>query len=97
VVNRIMLSPEGSTLDEMKQVTRSLLRRGVRTFSLTMHSPSVEPGCTPYVRNQEELGQFLDRVAAYCDFFLGELSGAPSTPEDWYESLERGSRQERLA
>lgn len=97
VVNRIMLSPEGSTLDEMKALTTSLLRRGVRTFSLTMHSPSVEPGCTPYVSSQAQLGQFLDRVAAYCDFFLGELSGTPSTPEDFYESLDRGSRQERLA
>jgi hypothetical protein len=62
-----------------------------------MHSPSVEPGCTPYVRDQAQLGQFLDRVAAYCDFFLGELSGAPSTPEDLYESLRRDFRQERLA
>jgi hypothetical protein len=97
VVNRIMLSPEGSTLDEMKALTRSLLRRGVRTFSLTMHSPSVEPGCTPYVRDQAQLGQFLDRIAAYCDFFLGELGGVPSTPQDLYELLERGSRQERFA
>jgi hypothetical protein len=97
IVNRIMLSPEGSTLDEMKALTRSLLHRGVRTFSLTMHSPSVEPGCTPYVRDQAQLGQFLDRIAAYCDFFLGELSGVPSTPEKLYESLERGSDQERFA
>ena len=95
VVNKIMLSPEGSTLEEMKALTRSLLRRGVRTFSLTMHSPSVEPGCTPYVRTTAELGQFLDRVRAYCDFFLCELGGAAGTPEDFLESL--SSRQERVS
>jgi hypothetical protein len=95
VVNKIMLSPEGSTLEEMKALTRSLLRRGVRTFSLTMHSPSVEPGCTPYVRTTAELGQFLDRVRAYCDFFLGELGGVAGTPEDFLESLV--SRQERVS
>src|SRR5206468_8980632 len=102
LVNKVMLSPEGSTLDEMKRLTRSLLRRGVRTFSLTMHSPSVEPECTPYVRNAADLGQFLDRVAGYCDFFLGELGGKSSTPETFLESLtgtiaSRDSRQERLA
>ncbi|MEQ1573329.1 MAG: polysaccharide deacetylase family protein, partial [Vicinamibacterales bacterium] len=97
IVNKIMLSPEGSSLDEMRAVTASLLRRGLRTFSLTMHSPSVEPGCTPYVRSQAELGPFLDRVAAYCDYFLGEVGGVSSTPEDFFNSLERNSLQERLA
>lgn len=95
VVNKIMLSPEGSTLEEMKALSRSLLRRGVRTFSLTLHSPSVEPGCTPYVRTTEDLGQFLDRIAAYCDFFLGELGGVASTPEGFLASL--ASRQERMS
>jgi hypothetical protein len=102
VVNKIMLSPEGSTLDEMKALSRSLFRRGVRTFSLTMHSPSVEPGCTPYVRNTTDLGEFLDRVAGYCDFFLGELGGTAGTPEDFLESLNGASagtdsRQERCS
>jgi len=95
VVNKIMLSPEGSTLEEMKALTRSLLRRGVRTFSLTLHSPSVEPGCTPYVRTSADLAQFLDRIAAYCDFFLGELGGVASTPESFLTSL--ASRQERMS
>jgi hypothetical protein len=87
VVNKIMLSPEGSTLGEMKALTRSLLRRGVRTFSLTMHSPSVEPGCTPYVGSAAELDEFLHKISDYCDYFVGELGGVAGTPEDWYESL----------
>jgi hypothetical protein len=102
VVNKIMLSPEGATLEEMKALTHSLARRGVRTFSLTMHSPSVDPGCTPYVRNASELGEFLDRVAAYCDFFMGELGGRPSTPETFLETLDvssmrAGSAEERCS
>jgi hypothetical protein len=88
VVNRIMLSPEGSTLDEMKRLTRSLFRQGVRTFSLTMHSPSVEPGCTPYVRTASDLRSFLDSIAGYCGFFLGEMGGVSSTPEEFLESLD---------
>jgi hypothetical protein len=37
------------------------------------------------VRNTTDLGQFLGRVAGYCDFFLGELGGTASTPEDFLE------------
>jgi hypothetical protein len=87
LLNKIMLSPEGSRLDEMIALTRTLMRRGVRTFSLTLHSPSVEPGCTPYVRTQGELGEFLDRISAYCEFFFGDLGGVPSTPHDFLGSL----------
>ncbi len=88
IVNKLMLSPEGHTLAEMKALTRALLKRGVRTFSLTLHSPSVEPGCTPYVRTQSDLQQFLDRIRAYCEFFLGDLSGVSSTPEEFRDSLD---------
>lgn len=89
LVNKIMLSPEGSTLEEMQQLTRSLLARQVRTFSLTLHSPSVEPGCTPYVRNARELEEFLARIDAYCGFFLGEIGGVASTPEEFRQSVLR--------
>jgi hypothetical protein len=87
VVNKIMLSPETATLREMKTLTRTLLRRGVRTFSMTMHSPSAQPGCTPYVRTNDALERFLGRTGAYLDFFLGELGGIASTPEDFLDSL----------
>jgi hypothetical protein len=80
IVDRVTLSPEGHTLDEMKAVTRSLMARGIRTFSLTMHSPSVKPGCTPYVRTAADLAAFMERLNRYCEFFLGELDGMPSTP-----------------
>jgi hypothetical protein len=86
IVNKVMLSPEGSRLDEMKTLSRQLYRRGVRTFSLTLHSPSVEPGCTPYVRSRDDLGRFLDRISAFCEFFLGDLHGVPGTPEEFLET-----------
>ena len=88
IVNRVMLSPEGHTLAEMKAVTRSLFHRGIRTFSLTMHSPSVQPGCTPYVRNAADLDAFLDRINAYCEFFIGELDGVASTPDEFCHALQ---------
>jgi len=80
VTNRIMLSPEGSTLDEMKAVTRALIAGGLRTLTFSFHSPSVEPGHTPYVRSQADLGQFLQSIEQYFEFFFGELGGRTATP-----------------
>jgi hypothetical protein len=81
VLNQVMLSPEGNTLDEMIALTRALLADGQRTFSLTFHSPSVVPGHTPYVRSQADLDTFLSCIERYFAFFFGEAGGVPSTPE----------------
>jgi hypothetical protein len=86
-VNKVMLTPEGHSLDEMQALTRSLVSRRIRTFSLTLHSPSVEPGCTPYVRSPQDLDAFLARIDAYCAFFFGEIGGVASTPEDFRRLL----------
>jgi hypothetical protein len=88
-VNRVMLSPEGSTLDEMKALTQALLEDGVRSFSFTFHSPSLKPGCTPYVRTEADRDAFLRTIDQYCDFFFGRIGGVASTPADWYDQLSR--------
>lgn len=80
LLNRIRLSPEGSTLREARHLTRSLWERGYRLFSLSYHSPSLEPGHTPYVRNQTDLDRFLAWIERYLEFFFGELGGLPETP-----------------
>lgn len=86
-VNQVMLSPEGNTLEEMVALTRTLMRDGLRVFSLTFHSPSVEPGHTPYVRSEADLQDFLRRTEQYLEFFFGELGGIASTPEDFRRDL----------
>jgi hypothetical protein len=79
-VNRIMLSPEGNSFVEMRTLTRALFARGMRSFTLSFHSPSVEPGHTPYVRTDSDLAAFIDCIDRYCEFFLRELGGVPTTP-----------------
>jgi hypothetical protein len=79
IVNKIMLSPEGNTFTEMRALTRALVARGQRTFTLSFHSPSVEPGHTPYVQSAAELTSFLDTIDRYCEFFVNELKGMPAT------------------
>lgn len=85
--NRVMLSPEGNTLEEMIALTRVLLAEGLTLFSLTFHSPSVVPGHTPYVRSQADLSAFLTTIERYFEFFFGELEGQPSTPERFRQEL----------
>jgi hypothetical protein len=87
ILNRINLSPETSTCAEMIRLTRVLLRRGVRTFTFSFHSPSLETGHTPYVRTTADLHAFLDRIKAYLDFFFGDVQGAPATPSSVREGL----------
>lgn len=80
LVERITLTPEGILLEELRRLTRALLRQGHRVFSFTYHSPSLAPGNTPYVRNETELRDFLRRIEQYLEFFTGEIGGRPATP-----------------
>jgi hypothetical protein len=87
MLNKVMLSPEGNTLDEMRALTRALHGDGLRTFALTLHSPSLKPGCTRYARTIEERDTLLATIDRYCDFFLGEMGGEPTTAEGLYQEL----------
>jgi hypothetical protein len=84
VLNRVMLSPEGNSLDELCALTRALHGDGLRTFVLTLHSPSLKPGCTPYVRTAADRDAMLDTIARYCEFFFSRIEGEPGTPDERY-------------
>jgi hypothetical protein len=90
LLNRVMLSPEGFTLAELKQLASALVRRGCRTLSLTFHSPSVEPGHTPYVRSNADLEQFLATIESFLEFFFHELEGVGTTPLALRAALRHG-------
>jgi peptidoglycan/xylan/chitin deacetylase (PgdA/CDA1 family) len=79
---RIRLTPEGMTADELRRLTRALLARGQRIFSFTYHSPSLEPGHTPYVRSAGELDRFVATIEDYLEFFFGEIGGRAATFQD---------------
>lgn len=80
LLDRLILSPEGFSTEEHLKLTRSLYSEGVRTFTWSFHSPSVEPGHTSYVRNKSELQTFLDSFKRFFDFFFDELNGEASSP-----------------
>jgi len=80
LMERIRLSPEDYSEPEMRRLTDTLIRQGIRIFVFSFHSPSIEPGGTPYVQTQAELRLFLDKCHRYFDYFLNTLGGSSMTP-----------------
>lgn len=81
LLERIRLSPEGFSLPDMIKLTNQLLHTaGVRTFTLSFHSPTLRIGCTPYVRDKRDLDRFLASIEGYLEYFFNELNGVAVTP-----------------
>jgi hypothetical protein len=75
LLERIKLTPEGIAIDEAKRLVRAMITGGHRVFVLTYHSPSLEPGNTPYVRTDADLGRFLAWLDEFFAFFTSEIGG----------------------
>ena len=53
--------------------------QGHRLFSLTYHSPSLEPGHTPYVKSETELAAFLASIETVLTYFRDRMGGRFTT------------------
>jgi hypothetical protein len=80
LLERITLTPEGISLEELQRLTYALLSCGNRVFVFSYHSSSLLPGNTQYVGSPSELSQFLNRIEAYLAFFFGQIGGITMTP-----------------
>jgi hypothetical protein len=70
LLSRVSLTPEDMPLHEAKEAIRVAVGEGLRLLNFAFHSPSVEPGHTPYVRTAADLAAFLhwwDEVLALLD------------------------------
>ncbi|WHU03599.1 MULTISPECIES: polysaccharide deacetylase family protein [unclassified Sphingomonas] len=70
LLSRVALTPEDMPLGEAKEAIRVAVGEGLRLLNFAFHSPSVEPGHTPYVRTEADLAAFLrwwDEVLALLD------------------------------
>lgn len=81
LLERIALSPEGYTFQEMCRLVRFRVAAGQTVFVLCLHSPSVEPGHTPYVRNDAEQVAFLARLDRFLGWFRTMVRGEPEDPQ----------------
>ncbi|HEY5710287.1 MAG TPA: polysaccharide deacetylase family protein [Allosphingosinicella sp.] len=79
LVARSRLTPEGTPADEQCRLITAMAAAGHRTFSLTYHSPSLEPGHTPYVKSEADLARFLGSIETVLAFFRDQLGGRFTT------------------
>ena len=82
LLERIMLTPEGVSSDDMRRLVVNLASDGQTMFVLTMHSPSFAPGRSPYARDEAEVEALLARLDNFLSFFRTELGGVAITPAE---------------
>lgn len=95
LLERVRISPEDYSFQEMQRLTRVLVEDGIRVLVFSFHSPSVMPGGTPYVRNESQLNEFLGKCRQYFDFFFNEMKGKTMTPlaiRTYLEELEKAGK-----
>ncbi len=74
------LTPEGVPVAEYTRLVEAMIMRGHRIFCLTYHSPSLEPGHTPYVRTAQDLTLFKNSIEAFLETFMNRFGGQPTDP-----------------
>ncbi|WP_340586520.1 polysaccharide deacetylase family protein [Erythrobacter alti] len=88
LLERVPLTPEGVSVDEAIRGIDIALDEGVPLLNFSFHSPSLRPGNTPYVRNEQDLDDLYDwwrRIFAY----LEQRGVKPSSVRDVMHSVER--------
>jgi len=85
--DRLKLSPEGYTSNEHIKLANSLIKKGNRILSWTLHSSSFAPGYSPYVRTENDLNEFKAKFDLFFDYFFNTLGGVAVTPAQLKKEL----------
>ncbi|MCX7631018.1 MAG: polysaccharide deacetylase family protein [Geminicoccaceae bacterium] len=88
LLRRVTLTPEGFELPDLLRLARALVARGHRVLCLSLHSPSLAPGNTPYAPDARACAALVAKVEAILECLLGELAGTPSTARGLLRELE---------
>lgn len=95
LLERIRLTPEGIDHAAHRRLINSMLAEGHRVFAMTYHSPSLQPGNTPYVRDKGDLKAFLGTLRRTLDYFLNEIGGKATTPGALFRLLRPGAEKDK--
>lgn len=72
MMNLRWLSPENSTLNEMIQLAKNFIHNGHSILNMFFHSNSLLIRKTPFVRSEEDLKVFVERIEKFLEFCLTE-------------------------
>lgn len=68
LLNKIWLSPEQASADEMISLVKTFIKKGAPLINLFFHSPTLQPGLTPYVQNATDKQEFMNRMRKFLEF-----------------------------
>lgn len=88
LLSRVPLTPEGVAIDEALEAIRVALGEGVRLLNFAFHSPSLQPGHTPYVRDAADLARFHRWWDATLDL-LDARGARPASVDDLLAAARR--------
>ena len=91
LLNRVTLSPEGMPVDEVIPALKVLAAQGQKIFCISFHSPSLEPGNTPYVRSYADLEALYGWLNEVLTFLIATIGCKPATPFDILAEARMGS------
>jgi hypothetical protein len=87
LLRKVAFSPEGYDADDLCRLAAVLANSGCEMLNLTLHSPSVQPGHTPYVRTAEERDAFLGTIRTVLHFCIDRLGARCFTMREYREFL----------
>lgn len=88
LLERIALTPEGVTIEEALRGIDIALDDGLPLLVLSLHSPSLAPGNTPYTRTAEEVERLYDWLRAVYAYF-GQRKVRTASPGDILSAAKR--------
>lgn len=84
LLQRVSLTPEDMPIRDALQAVDAAVESGLRLLVFSFHSPSLEPGHTPYVRDARDLAQFWQ----WWDVMLDRLEACGITPAGLTEVID---------
>jgi hypothetical protein len=79
LLERLRLTPEGHTSDDMIRQLQAGIKSGRRLFMLTYHSSSLLPGATPYVGSESDRQRFIRTIDTFLHAFFRKFGGTANT------------------
>ena len=70
------LTCEGTELDDLKALTKALIKENTPVLTFSFHSTSFSLGGTPYAQNVDAIKKMLETTTRFFDFFKNDLGGA---------------------
>ena len=87
ILRKIVFSPEGYAAHDLNRLARTMGVESDVVLNLTLHSPSVQPGNTPYVRTAADLEAFFANLRSVLEFCVRSLGARCMTLREFHQHL----------